>query len=168
MNELLISVLAAFITSLALCLIILPLLKKLKAGQYVLGYVKEHAFKNGTPTMGGLAFIVASTGITLIFCGVNNGAINLTLAITCAFGGFGFLDDFLKIYRKNNGGLKPYQKIIFQLAISLIAALYCYFSGKTHLFIPFSYGLSVNLGYFIIPLVIFAFLAITDPTVMQR
>ena len=48
--------LAAFFLSLVLCLLITPLLRRLKAGQYILGYVKEHKDKSGTPTMGGLTF----------------------------------------------------------------------------------------------------------------
>ena len=57
MKTFLIGMLSAFCASLFLLLLILPLLKRLKAGQYILGYVKEHKDKGGTPTMGGLAFI---------------------------------------------------------------------------------------------------------------
>ena len=46
--------------SLLLCAALIPLLKKLRAGQYILGYVEEHKEKTGTPTMGGLAFIAAA------------------------------------------------------------------------------------------------------------
>ena len=59
MKTFLIGMLSAFCASLFLLLLILPLLKRLKAGQYILGYVKEHKDKGGTPTMGGLAFIAA-------------------------------------------------------------------------------------------------------------
>lgn len=154
-----VAVLTAFLFSLVLILIILPLLKKLKAGQYVLGYVKEHASKNGTPTMGGLAFVIAIIVVTLIFCGIENRAVNLTLAITGGFALVGFLDDFLKIHRKDNGGLKPYQKIIFQLAISVLAALYCYFNGIEYLYLPFFGGKTVFIGWIIIPLVAVTFIA---------
>ena len=57
MKNIFIGILCAFAASFVLLLIIKPLLKRLKAGQYILGYVKEHKSKNGTPTMGGLAFI---------------------------------------------------------------------------------------------------------------
>lgn len=151
--------LSAFAVAAALTAILMPLLKRLKAGQYILGYVKEHKDKNGTPTMGGLAFIAAVIIITLAFCGVGDNIVNLTLVIVGGFMIVGFLDDFLKIRHRENQGLKPYQKILFQTAIALIAAIYCYVNGITSLKIPFSGGLSFNIGWGIIPVVIFVFLA---------
>lgn len=150
--------LAAFFLSLVLCLLITPLLRRLKAGQYILGYVKEHKDKSGTPTMGGLAFVCAAVVVSLIFCGVNNSAVNLTLVITAGFCLIGFIDDFLKIYRKDNLGLKPYQKIVFQCAIAAIAAVYCYLNDLTSINIPFS-SLTLDVSWGIIPIVIFIFLA---------
>ena len=158
MNYLL-CILASFAASLVFMAVLLPLLRKLKAGQYILSYVKEHASKSGTPTMGGLSFISAIIIVTLCFCGVGDNRINLTLAITAGFAIVGFLDDFLKIYRRENEGLKPYQKIIFQLSIAVIAAVYCYVNGITALKIPFGGGLEWDIGWGIIPLVLFVFLA---------
>ncbi|MCH5148423.1 MAG: phospho-N-acetylmuramoyl-pentapeptide-transferase [Clostridiales bacterium] len=157
MKTIFIGIICAFCCSLILLAALLPLLKRLKAGQYILGYVKEHKSKGGTPTMGGLAFIAAILIIGLCLCGVENGEINLTFAITAGFTFVGFLDDFLKIYRKENEGLKPYQKIIFQVAIASVAATYCYLNGITKLFIPFGGGLSLDIGWVIIPLVILIF-----------
>ncbi len=71
----------------------------------------------------------------------------------------GCLDDFLKIYKRTNEGLKPYQKIIFQLAISVIAAVYCYVNGLTALSVPFFKGVIVDVNLFIIPIVVFVFIA---------
>lgn len=159
MKTIFIAILCAFAASFALLLIVTPLLKKLKAGQYILGYVKEHKNKGGTPTMGGLAFVAAIIITGLCTLGLNNGPANLTLAITAAFTIVGFLDDFLKIHRKDNGGLKPYQKILFQLAIASVAAAYCYVNGLTKLNLPFSGGMSADIGWGIIPLVIFIYLA---------
>lgn len=150
--------LAAFFFSLALCFLITPLLRRLKAGQYILGYVKEHKSKSGTPTMGGLAFVCAAALVSICFCGVTNSTVNLTLVITAGFCLVGFTDDFLKIYRKENLGLKPYQKIIFQCAIAAIAAAYCYMSGITKVNVPFT-SLSADLSWGIIPLAVFIFLA---------
>ena len=159
MKVYLLAILSAFCVSLLLLLILLPLLKRLKAGQYILGYVKEHKDKGGTPTMGGLAVISSIIIVGLGVSGIGDGKTNLTLAITAGFTVVGFLDDFLKIYRKDNGGLKPYQKILFQLAISAIAAAYCYVNELTVLFVPFGGGLSFDIGWGIIPLVIFVFIA---------
>ncbi|MBO5327573.1 MAG: phospho-N-acetylmuramoyl-pentapeptide-transferase [Clostridia bacterium] len=159
MKKYFLAIFAAFFCSLILILILLPLLKKLKAGQYILGYVKEHAGKKGTPTMGGLAFITAIILICLIFCGTNQRVLNLTLTIAGAFAVVGFLDDFLKIHRKDNGGLKPYQKIIFQLAISLLAAIYCHYNGINYLYLPFCGGKTAYIGWGIIPLATITFIA---------
>ena len=159
MNTTLIGILAAFLATIVLLLAILPLLRRLKAGQYILGYVKEHKNKGGTPTMGGLAFIAAIIIVSLCTCGLYTSEINLTLAITAGFAVVGFLDDFLKIWHKENEGLKPYQKIFFQLAIAAVAAAYCYINGLTSLYIPFAGGLSVDISWGIIPLVIFIFIA---------
>ena len=151
--------LVAFAVTAVLTACLMPLLKRLKAGQYILGYVKEHKDKSGTPTMGGLAFIAAIITVALGFCGFNNNVLNLTLVIVGGFTVVGFFDDFLKIYRKDNQGLKPYQKILFQTAIAVIAAIYCYVNGITRLEIPFSGGVSLNIGWGIIPVVLFVFLA---------
>lgn len=158
MKIIFISLISSFLASGALLLLILPLLKQMKAGQYILGYVKEHKDKGGTPTMGGLAFICAIIIVGFCTLGFNGGEANLTLAITASFMIVGFLDDFIKIYKKHNEGLKPYQKIIFQVAISTVAALYCYFNGITKLNIPFT-DISADIGWGIIPLVIFIFAA---------
>ena len=128
--------LAAFFFSLALCLVLMPLLKRLKAGQYILGYVKQHKDKSGTPTMGGLAFVCAAVAAGLCFCGVHSSAVNLTLTITAGYCLIGFADDLLKVCRRDNLGLRPYQKIIFQFAIAVIAAVYCHVNKLTVLDIP--------------------------------
>ena len=159
MKTFVVGIIAAFGVSLLFLFILLPLLRRLKAGQYILGYVKEHKDKGGTPTMGGLAFIAALIIVGLCVVGVNDSRANLTFSITAGFAVVGFLDDFLKIYRKENEGLKPYQKIIFQLAIAAIAAVYCYINGITQLYIPFGGGAKFNIGWGIIPLTLFVFLA---------
>ena len=159
MKTYLLGIIAAFGASFVLLLVILPILKRLKAGQYILGYVKEHKNKGSTPTMGGLAFISAIIAVSLCLIGIKDNNVNLTLAVTGGFTVVGFLDDFLKIYRKDNGGLKPYQKIIFQLAIAAVAAVYCYLNGHTYVNLPFCGGKSVNLSWGIIPLTLFIFIA---------
>ena len=59
MKNYLAAALVAFLLSLVFCLLLIPVLRKLKAGQNILSYVKEHKGKSGTPTMGGLAFVGA-------------------------------------------------------------------------------------------------------------
>lgn len=59
--------LTAFGISFLFCVILIPVLKKIGAGQNILSYVKEHQSKSGTPTMGGLAFVLAATLSALLF-----------------------------------------------------------------------------------------------------
>lgn len=151
--------LCGFAVSLLLTFAILPLLKKLKAGQYILGYVKEHYNKKGTPTMGGLAIISAIIIVCVVVYRFSDRVVNLTLIIVAGFMLVGFLDDFLKVYRRENEGLKPYQKILFQLAIAIIAAIFCYINQITYLNVPFSGGLNFNISWGVIPFVILVFIA---------
>ncbi|MDE7257213.1 MAG: phospho-N-acetylmuramoyl-pentapeptide-transferase, partial [Clostridia bacterium] len=79
MKSYFIVLLSAFGLTLVLTACLMPLLKRLKAGQYILGYVKEHKSKSGTPTMGGLAFITAVIIVAVIFYRFQNQTVNLTL-----------------------------------------------------------------------------------------
>jgi len=161
LKQYLIILLTAFLVSFVFLLILLPLLKKIKAGQYILGYVKEHKYKSGTPTMGGLAFITASILIYLIFVGINDREVNVCIAVGFAYMIVGFLDDFIKIKFKHNQGLKSYQKITFQFLIGLIASVFAYNNGFTEIFIPF-FDTSIDLNIFYIPIATLVFIAITN------
>ena len=142
-------------------LIALPILKRLHAGQPVLGYVKEHEKKNGTPTMGGLFFIPAAALIFFLFGGEKSRTAVVALSIGAAFMFVGFLDDFIKIKYRKNEGLKAYQKIIFQTAIAIVAGAFAYKNGLTRAYIPFYKG-TAELGVFSAPLAAFIFVAITN------
>lgn len=153
----------AFITALAVGVVIgfpiLALCRKLKLSQTILHYVDKHSGKSGTPTMGGLIFICATIFATLFYIRGQAFWTILTLLIMLCYGMLGFLDDFIKIRFAQNEGLKPYQKIIGQVGISFIVAMYVYFNvGSTLDF----FGLSVNLGVFIIPFVMLFFVAVTN------
>ena len=152
-------ILVSFLLSAALMALVLPLLRKLGAEQSVLSYVKQHASKNGTPTMGGLTFVAALSAASLIFDDASDNRVALTLAVTAGFAVVGFLDDFIKIRRRHNEGLKPYQKILFQLAIAVIAAVYCYINGITSVNVPFGGGIAADIGAAVVPLVLFVFVA---------
>lgn len=157
------SFLSAFVFSLILCGMLLPLLKRLKAGQEILQYVTEHSSKQGTPTMGGIAFIVAIVCVSSVFCSWSNRATAVAIAVFVAYGVVGFLDDFIKIKFKRNMGLHAYQKIIVQLAIAVLVALFVYgdIAIGDKLRIPFT-DVQVNIGFWIVPLVIFIYLACTN------
>ncbi len=157
-RDLLFCFLVSFALSLLLCAAAIPLLRRLGAGQNILGYVKEHRDKGGTPTMGGLAFVPAAAVAALLFCRDRDKPFFVALAVGAGYLLVGFLDDLLKKRRKENLGLKPYQKVLFQLAVAVIASLYCCLEGLTVLRIPYT-RLSFDIGWGMLPLGIFVFLA---------
>ncbi len=161
MKTYLIASLAAFALSAAFTRLLLPVLRKLKAGQNILCYVKEHAKKAGTPTMGGLSFIAAAFVCACLFVKEANGKFIVTLSLGLAYAAVGFLDDYLKIRRKDNLGLKPYQKIVFQGAAAILAGVFCYRSGLTYCRIPFT-KITVNFRAFMIPFAAFVFVALVN------
>ncbi len=158
LNKLLLCVLFSFLLSLVLCAVEIPLLKKLKAGQNILEYVKEHKDKGGTPTMGGLGFVIAACTVVLVLCGVSDRPFTVCVAVGAGYMLVGLLDDLLKKLRGKNLGLRPYQKIVFQLAVAVIASIYACRSGRTLLFLPYT-KTAVDIGWWILPLGVFVFLA---------
>ncbi len=154
----LVAALCSFALSLALCALEIPLLKRLGAGQNILHYVKEHMAKSGTPTMGGLGFILAASAVALAANGFADKPFLVAFFSGLGFLLVGFLDDLLKKRRGNNLGLRPYQKIFFQLAVACLASVYCCLNGLTVLRIPFT-TLAFDVGWFMLPLGIFVYLA---------
>lgn len=155
------SALVAFALSLLFCMALIPVLRKMKAGQNILSYVKEHKKKSGTPTMGGIAFIAAAVLSAVIFVGKVSQSTDKSILICFAVGlsymAVGLLDDFLKMRRKENLGLRAWQKFAFQTLVAVFCGVYCYRAGITALHIPFS-SRQWELGAWIIPLCIFLFL----------
>jgi phospho-N-acetylmuramoyl-pentapeptide-transferase len=143
-----------------LCLTGIPLLRKIKVGQPVLKYVEKHKNKNGTPTMGGIFFIFSLVLVFIIT--KNNGKIALaSLTVSLAFFVVGFLDDFLKVKSHDNQGLKAYQKIIFQLIISLFLGVYAYINGLDKLIIPY-FNKKIELGWIVVPFSVLVLIASTN------
>lgn len=152
-----------FILTLIISPLIIKFAKRLKANQPVYEYVDMHKKKSGTPTMGGISFILGIIFSSCIFFNGNYKLALVTLAVFFAYGVVGFLDDFIKVKYKHNEGLKPYQKIIFQLIIAVVVTMFAYFSDivGTSIYIPFV-NKEIELGIFYIPLTIFVFLALTN------
>ncbi len=142
-------------------IIVIPILRKIKVGQPILKYVETHKEKNGTPTMGGLFFVIPAVTIFLFFGGIKGKIALVSAAIGVAFMLVGFLDDFLKVKLGHNEGLKAYQKIIFQIAISLAAGVFAYLNDLTIFFLPFTDKI-VNFGIFTIPIVCVILIAVTN------
>lgn len=155
-------ILSGVISFLFACLfapLVISVCKKLKASQTILHYVDKHAGKQGTPTMGGVIFLAAMlVGLCFLLPEQRFTSIFLIL-VTLSYGLLGFLDDFIKIRYRHNEGLRPYQKIIGQFGLALIVSLYIYFSGRTSLNF---FGITFDIGAFIIPLVILVLIATTN------
>ncbi len=162
MIKLILSFLISFVLSLILMPLIIKILKKQSAGQTILGYVEEHKSKNGTLTMGGVVFIITTLSLVFFFLKYNS-IWFMVLLVSVFFGVLGFMDDFIKVKFKQNLGLRPYQKIIGQVGISVIFAMFVYFfSGQAgNIIIPFS-NIVINLKWIVIPLVIIVLLATTN------
>lgn len=116
-----------------------------------------HLKKQGTPTMGG-AMILFAVGIsTLLWSDLKNPYVWLVLLVTMGFGTIGFVDDYLKVVKKNPVGLLPRYKMGGQLVVSAFVAVFLYLhpNYNTTLTVPFFKGLTPDLGWFYIPLVVF-------------
>ena len=158
MKRSLFALLFSFALSLIFTKILIPLLRKWKAGQNILSYVKEHKQKSGTPTMGGIAFIFAAVFSSALFSRRADRKIVLSIAVGLAFMIVGLLDDFLKRKHKENLGLRAWQKFTFQACISLLASVFCFRIGATQWQIPFTQK-TLDLGIWSVPLLVFVFLA---------
>lgn len=138
--------------------VLIPFLRRLKFGQTILEDGPSwHGKKQGTPTMGGLAFILSSVIAAVFFVrDLRGGAIILCGVL---FGVIGFVDDYIKVVKKRNKGFSASQKFLAQTIVSLAYAVFLYLSfGQTQTRIPFT-GIELNLGIFYIPFVMLVLLA---------
>ena len=117
-------IMIGFLSSAILGLVMVPLLKKMRVGQRISVFVGEtHRKKEGTPTMGGLIFIIPTLLATLLL--IITGKISYTsnlgivLLVFIGYTFIGFLDDFLSIKKGNNEGLTVYQKLFMQVLIAI-------------------------------------------------
>ena len=161
MKEQFFIVLSSFILTVICGSVFVRVLRKKKIAQPIYEYVEEHKGKKGTPTAGGLFFIIPASLVFLLSNAEKSRSSFVALAIGIAFMLVGFLDDFIKLKSKKNEGLKPYQKIIFQVGIALIFGAYAYFNGITEFRVPFSTE-SVDFGVYTVFFDAFIFVATTN------
>lgn len=156
MRQLIYATVISFIISILIGPIIIPILEKLKFGQSIREEgPQSHIKKTGTPTMGGIIMMFAVFVTSLLFAWKNTNLI-IAMIVTLSFGLIGLIDDFIKVVLKRNLGLRAYQKLIGQLIIGAVVAIYAAnhpYIGTT-LLIPFT-SEYLNLGVFYIPLTIF-------------
>lgn len=147
------AIMIGFLCAIVVGLFLIPILKKKKIGQTISEYVGEnHRKKSGTPTMGGLIFILPTIFIILGLILTNKLELtgNLIIILFVFIGYFiiGFLDDYLSIKRKNNVGLTTLQKLFLQLIIALIFFyMYLQNGGQTSL-TSSTLGLNIDMGWF--------------------
>lgn len=153
----------AFLASVIFTSLEIPILRKKQAGQNIREEgPKSHYAKAGTPSMGGLAMIGAAIVGTAIgrFYSPQLAAVVMVFVL---FGAIGFFDDYLKVVKKNNLGLRAYQKFGLQIIISVAFAVYmAMFSGDgTSVWIPFV-NINLDFGIWYIPFIAFVLLAMTN------
>ena len=150
----------SFIVAVALSPIIIPLLRRLKFGQSIRAIGPSwHNKKSGTPTMGGIIFIIAiAVSLVLSTKAVDNRVI---FAFMCSlgFGIIGFIDDFIKVVLKRNLGLRAWQKLSLQIIVAVLFVFVGLHTGdlSTSINIPF-YNIPFDIGILYIPFAIFVML----------
>ncbi|GGH99590.1 phospho-N-acetylmuramoyl-pentapeptide-transferase [Mammaliicoccus vitulinus] len=147
----------AFLLTLILVPVLIPTLKKLKFGQSIREEgPKSHMKKTGTPTMGGLTFLLSTIIVTIValFYVEQVGPLILLLFVTIGFGLIGFIDDYIIVVKKNNQGLTSKQKFFAQIAIAIIfyivSVILPNYDFETAINIPFTdWSLPLSIFYII-------------------
>lgn len=158
---------SSFLVTLVCGSLMLPLLKKLKLGQNVRSDGPEsHLAKSGTPSMGGIIFLIPFA-IFVLFLGYRYEGLRLImfpiLFVTLAYAFIGFLDDYIKVKKKRSVGLLAWQKMLLLLIVSGVYVYYLLeFAGiGTHIYLPF-FKVYIDLGKWYIPFAILVLLSTTN------
>ena len=154
--------LLTFLIGVLLAPIVIKLAKKVGAKQEILQYVVAHKSKQGTPTMGGIIFVLPAILVCALLYDGQATVMFVALGVFFFYALLGFLDDFIKVHTHKNLGLRAYQKVIGEVGIASIIGFYMYYASPigSNIFIPF-FG-NIDIGIWIIPFVIFVFLAMTN------
>lgn len=141
-------VIISFLIAVCMGPVFIPLLRKLKFGQFEREEgMASHQKKAGTPTMGGIIILVSVIITSLIFLRGNKEVLPV-LFLTAGFGIIGFLDDYIKVVMKRNLGLRAWQKMALQIIVTGVFGYYLmtYTEVGTAVLIPFSGGKYWELG----------------------
>lgn len=124
------AIILALIISIVFGIYIIRMLQRKQIGEEIRNLGLEGQLqKRGTPTMGGLIIILAILVPVLLFCNLTNVYVLLMIASTIWLGAIGFLDDYIKVFRKNKNGLNGRFKIVGQVGLGLIIGLTMWFSS---------------------------------------
>lgn len=153
---------AAFV-ALTLGPLLLPVLRRLKAGQTIREEMHaSHQLKAGTPTMGGVLFVIPAAMATLLFAPMENGGdvrITIALILMLGHGLLGFLDDYIKVVLKRSLGLRAREKLLGQVALAAVLAYGAVevLGLGTHVVVPY-FNQTIELGrplyYFLVLIIV--------------
>ena len=146
-----VSVVTALLMSLLIGPVMIARLARAQIGQTIRDDgPASHFSKAGTPTMGGALILVILMVTTLLWGDLTNRYVWLVILVTLSFGAIGWVDDYLKISRKNTEGLIARWKYFWQSVFALMAAVYLYTAAQspveTTLFVPFFKSIALPLG----------------------
>ena len=155
----------AFAVSMLVTARMIPILRHRQFGQFIREEGPQaHLSKAGTPTMGGIAFIIGITVAIVISMFMKGSDTTGKVAILLsmfAFGAIGFLDDYNKVAKKQNEGLTPKQKLALQVVFGIALAIFMMVKEGTTMLIPF-FGKTVDFGILYIPFVVFIEVAMAN------
>ena len=146
-----VSVVTALLMSLLIGPVMIARLARAQIGQTIRDDgPASHFSKAGTPTMGGALILVILVVTTLLWGDLTNRYVWFVILVTLSFGAIGWVDDYLKISRKNTEGLIARWKYFWQSVFALMAAVYLYTAAQspveTTLFVPFFKSIALPLG----------------------
>jgi phospho-N-acetylmuramoyl-pentapeptide-transferase len=149
------SVLTALAVSFFLGPLVIRKLSQLQIGQQVrLDGPQTHLVKSGTPTMGGILIIGSVLVSSLLWARLDNMLVWTVIFITASFGTLGFIDDYMKVVRKNSKGVSAKKKMVWQSLCACAIAVFLMACGfSTELNIPFFKTFTPTLGLLFIPFV---------------
>lgn len=155
---------AALVAS-GLGLWVVPLLRALKAGQVIRqDGPQAHLKKAGTPTMGGIFFIPAAVAVALVWSGFAVNVIAVS-ALTLAYAGIGWLDDWQILSKKSNKGISPKMKLVLQILFGGLFCAWLLWSQPADITtIAFPFGFTLPLGLLFLPLAWFTLVAESNAT----
>ena len=155
----------AFAVSMLVTARMIPLMRHRQFGQFIREEGPQaHLSKAGTPTMGGIAFIIGITVAIVASMFMKGSEATGKIAILLsmfAFGAIGFIDDYNKVAKKQNEGLTPKQKLLLQVIFGAALAVFMMTKEGTTMLIPF-FGKTVDFGIMYIPFVIFIEVAMAN------
>ena len=150
MSNISLSFLISFVVCTVINFFLVPALRYLKFGQTIREEgPKWHEKKSGTPTMGGIGFLVVTVIVAYVFC--KDFAVRLGIIFSALYGLIGFADDFIKIVFKRNLGLSAKQKLALQILVTVVFLVYLTSKGllETYVLIPYL-NIKLELSWFYI------------------